>query len=157
MSLAIVGRIVDIMPHPNADRVEVITIRYNDDCAGCDVRLVTGKHYRVGDPGVWLRPGAVIPGWLAYQLWMVGKKRAEENFVVRDMPIRGVPSPGLWVGQWYRNDSSKESVLRAEELERGGGRVVDGWIEWVRWNPAWRPGDDVTEELGVDGVQTVAV
>lgn len=145
MSLAVVGRIIDIDPHPNADRLDILRLEFPIGYES----LVTGKHYRVGDLGIWLQPGAWIPGQLAYELWMVGKQRASEPFEVREIEIRGVASPGLWCGRWYRNDSSKESRLRADELARGGGQVVDGWIKWARWNDAWRPGDIVDAELGI--------
>jgi tRNA-binding EMAP/Myf-like protein len=144
--LAVVARISSIHPHPNADRLEII---HADFAEGRTICLVTGKHYRIGDLGVWLKPGALIPGWLAHDLWLVGKNRSSENFTVREIEIRGVASPGLWVGQWYRNDSSKESKLRADELARGGGEVVDGWISWARWHPLWSVGDVVDEELEV--------
>lgn len=154
--LAVVCRIDTIRPHPNADRLDVIRV-YNPlppdprwpAYAAEDRELVTGKHYRAGDLGVWLKPGAWIPGWLAYQLWMVGKKRAEEPFEVREIEIRGVASPGLWVGSWYRNDSSKESALRADDLRRGGGTEVNGWISWGRWDPLWEFGQAVDSQLGV--------
>lgn len=144
-ALAIVGRISSIHPHPNAERLEILHV----DIPGGTICLVTGKHYRVNDMGVWLRPGAVIPGWLAHDLWLVGKNRSTENFTVREIPIRGVASPGLWCGQWYRNDSSKESKLRADELARGGGEVVEGWISWSKWNPTWKQGDVVDVELEI--------
>ena len=152
MSLAVVGRITDIQPHPNADRLEIISFDYGRgqlyDPVLPDIQsLVTGKHYRVGDLGVWLKPGAWIPGWLAHDLWLVGKERAQEPFEVREMPLRGVNSPGLWCGQWYRKDSSKESRLRWDDYQRGGGRIVEGWIEWARWNPEWRVGDAVDDAL----------
>jgi hypothetical protein len=145
VGLAIVARIFDVRPHPNADRLEIIRVSWGFPC----VDLVTGKHYREGDLGVCLRPGALIPGWLAHDLWLVGKNRSDQPFIVRDIEIRGVASPGLWAGQWYRNDSSKESRLRADELARGGGEIVDGWISWARWNPSWKPGDVVDAELEV--------
>jgi hypothetical protein len=135
-----VGRIHTIRPHPDADRVELIDIT-SVLAPGHALTLVTGKHYREGDLGIWLPPGTIIPGWLSYQLWMHGKTRIPQDFEVRDIPIRGVASPGLWVGQWYRNDSSVESVLNADDRERGGGRLVDGWIEWQHWQAEWQPGD----------------
>ena len=152
MSGAIVGRVVSIEPHSNADRLEVLDVLVSETpyVTPHYMQLVTGKHYRAGDLGVWLADGARIPGWLAYQLWLVGKKRAAEPFEVRAMEIRGVWSGGLWVGEWYRNDSSKESALRADDLRRGGGAEVDGWIRWARWNQAWKVGDVVAEELGIE-------
>lgn len=153
VSLAIVGYITNIEPHPNADRLEIIEVLHAElGPPGADapsVRLVTGKHYRIGDFGVWLRPGAWIPGWLARELWLVGKERAAQPFEVREIEIRGVNSPGLWCGQWYRTDSSKESRLRADERALGGGKVVDGWIGWERWDLHWGLGDAVDEALGV--------
>lgn len=149
MTYALVAQISSIRPHPDADRLEIIRLRWPAGPIVGGVSLVTGKHYRVNDLGVWLQPGALIPGWLAHDLWLVGKKRANEPFEVRDIEIRGVASPGLWCGQWYRNDNSKESALHASHLYEGGGRLVNGWISWARWNPAWRPGDGVDSELDV--------
>jgi len=145
MSLAIVSSIAHIEPHPNADRLEIIFIKVPPGLQ----QLVTGKHYRSGDLGVWLKPGALIPGWLAHDLWLVGKNRSDQPFIVREIEIRGVASPGLWAGQWYRNDSTKESKLRADELSRGGGETRDGWISWARWNRSWIPGQSVDTELDV--------
>ncbi len=132
-----VGRVVYLIPHFNADDLDLLTFSYKDG----ELRLVVGKHYRPGDLGIWLPPGTIIPGWLSYQLWMHGKRRIPQDFEVRAIEMRGVASPGLWVGQWSRNDKSKESILSAAARERGGGRVVDGWIEWAHWQPEWHVGD----------------
>lgn len=67
MNLAVVGRITEITPHPSADRLELLRIAYprweprDPGLVAVMVTLVSGKHYRAGDPGVLFLPGAVLP------------------------------------------------------------------------------------------------
>lgn len=146
-TFAVVERIRDIEPHPDPkiERLEVIVLTSG-------VKLVTGKHYRIGDRGVYLRPGCLIPGWLAEQLWLVGKKRAIAWFEVRSIPIGvddgiKVQSPGLWCGEWYRNDTSPESAVKAEEMlppslaltEAAWGLIANaGGGDWTKESAEWR-------------------
>jgi hypothetical protein len=156
--LAVVTRILEVTPHPDpiATRTEVIHILVPPGlCADCPPPapgepqggrgaaqpLVTGKHYRAGDLGVWLRPGGYIPGYLARSLWMVGKKRANDWFEVRSIPIGPpggtvkVESPGLWCGMYYQTDNSAESHEHAKEmLEQGGVEVHRNAVGEV-WTP----------------------
>jgi hypothetical protein len=140
--LAVVSVISRIRPHPDADRLEIMTFPF---WAG-EVDLVVGKHYRAGDEGMWLRPGAILPGWLARQLWM---PTVDDEFEVRAMDMRGVHSPGLWCGRWYRNDSGVPSRLNSKSRAQGADREVDGWLHWGPWDPDWRLFDDVGDRLGV--------
>jgi hypothetical protein len=168
MSYALVGRITEILPHPNAERMEII--RFDTGLGSLydpslpDLQnLVTGKHYAVGDLGVWLRPGASIPGWLAHDLWLVGKEKASAGgyrFTVREIPLRGVPSPGLWIGSFYQSDTSAQSHDHARELQEHGGvetwREGQSWITPAYWNDQWRLGDAVDAELGIQPAEVKA-
>ena len=160
--MSVVARITKITPHPDPEvtRLELISVSSFDGPFGSArppgwprIQLVTGKHYRVGDLGVWIRPGAWIPGWLAHDLWLVGKKRAgKEWFEVREIAIKGVPSPGLWCGQFYMNDGSQESIERFREY--GGDNDAHGargpnWVSWPYWQKQWQPGDVLDSYLGV--------
>ncbi len=87
-----------------------------------------------------------ISGWLAHDLWLVGKKRRDEPFEVRNIEIRGVPSPGLWIGEWYKNDRSKESKLRTDGYV-GGARDEFGFIKWPWWDDNWKVGSVI---VGLD-------
>lgn len=189
-ALAVVTRILKVEPHPDptATRTEVIHVLIPpglcENCPppppgepqggrGAAQQLVTGKHYRAGDLGVWLRPGGYIPGWLARSLWMVGKARANAWFEVRSIPIGPpggtvkVESPGLWCGMYYQTDTSRESHEHYEEMrEQGGvevwrnsaGELWEGlgqraeftpWIRWPYWKARWQVGDVLDDHLGV--------
>lgn len=164
MSLTVVARVIEVVPHPNADRVEVIRISSSAririglvDGYAETTTLVTGKHYRAGDLGVWLQPGASIPGWLANHLWEAGKKKASDStyrFTVMEKQLRGIASPGLWIGKFYQTDTSAESHDHARELKEHGGietfREGVSWITPPYWNPEWKVGDVVDAELGVE-------
>ena len=144
-TFSVVERIRAIEPHPDPkiERLDVIELTSG-------VRLVTGKHYRVGDLGIYIRPGALIPGWLAEQLWLVGRKRAHAWFEVREIPIGlgdgiKVSSPGLWCGQFYKHDTSAESLEHFADMEAAGGVVCtrgddQSWIAWPFWRTEWREG-----------------
>lgn len=147
-------RIKDIEPHPNpeVERLEVIVLSNG-------TKLVTGKHYRIGDLGIHLMPGAAIPGWLAEQLWLVGKKRATAWFEVRTLELKGTVSPGLWCGRFYKNDTSQESVRHWQEMKERSdvyasevkGDTVDaeGFIRWPFWRDHWTEGYTLDGYLGI--------
>lgn len=152
MSLAVVGRITEITAHPSADRLELLRIAYprweprDPGIAGVVVTLVSGKHYRAGDLGVLFLPGAVLPAWLARQLWL---PVVDGRFLVRDIEFMGVSSPGVWAGEWYRNDKEVPSRLNSKARAQGADREVDGWLHWGPFQDAWTPGRHVDGALEV--------
>jgi hypothetical protein len=158
-SFSVVLHIRDIRPHPDPviQRLELLDLSNG-------VTLVTGKHYRAGDRGIYIRPGCLIPGWLAEQLWLVGKKRAHAWFEVRSIPIGfgdgvRVESPGLWCGQFYKHDTSAESLQHWSEMRQAGGAIGRGttrvppedmdWIEWPFWREGWVNGNMLDGHLGI--------
>lgn len=150
-NFAIVQRIESIRPHPDPTRtkIEVIKLGLGDE-------LVTGKHYRAGLLGIYLSAGCWIPGWLAEDLWLVGKKRSNEPFEVRSINIFGVESPGLFCGAEYMTDGSEASAERYKKLEKEGGerKRLEGaamfdWITWPRWRSHWQEGMVLDGYLGV--------
>jgi hypothetical protein len=160
MSFATVVHIHRVEPHPNASRLDLVTVAFPvGRCGDKSYRtLVTGKHYRSGDMGVWFAPGCTIPGWLAHNLWLVGKKRAEGRFEVRERELRGWLSPGLFSGQWYINDGSEESATRYAEMEAAGMDALDGYIAWPYWKSSWKAGMHVDDDLEVLAVpQRIAI
>lgn len=149
MSLATVVFIDAIRSHPDPEVTRLEVIRVAGAVEG-PTELVTGKHYRVGQRGIWIRPNAWIPGWLARELWLVGKRRESEMFEVRSINIKGVQSPGLFCGEIYQKDGSLASEQRYEQMAEGGAYEMGaGWISWPYWKESWRVGDDVTRELGI--------
>lgn len=154
-TFAVVERIKAIRPHkdPRINALEVLTLTN-------DVQLVTGKHYRVGDLGIYLRPGCLIPGLLAEQLWLVGKKRAISWFEVKAMPmgIHDAPddlkemSLGLWAGEWYKHDKSAESMVKAQEIIAADvldGQDAEGFLRWHFWRPDWTEGYCLDGHFGI--------
>lgn len=149
-TFAIVERVARIRPHrdPRITGLEVLILTNG-------VQLVTGKHYREGDLGIYLRPGCLIPGLLAEQLWLVGKKRAAAWFEVRAMPIGIHDAPdelkedslGLWCGEWYMNDKTAESATKAAEF--GSELDAQGFIHWRFWRPEWQPGHTIDGHFGI--------
>src|SRR6266568_4340872 len=87
-------RIRGIDVHPDADRLVILRLN-----VGVDV--VAGPHYEEGQLGVYIPAPVIIPGWLAEDLWMV--KKGDRWVVVEPRIMRGVPSPGIFCGQRWRN------------------------------------------------------
>lgn len=154
MTLAIVAHVDSIEKHPNADRLEVLTVRWLKDGQLGHHAVVTGRHYRVGQLGVLILPPAKLPGWLAEDLWLFGSERAKQLplFEVRAMQIRGEWSAGLFSGQVYRKDrDDPRSAERFAAQQRMAGAKVtdDDWIVWPAWRDEWAIGDDVAGALGI--------
>lgn len=150
-AFATVQRIESIRPHPDETRTRIEVIKL-----GSGVELVTGKHYRVGLLGIFLRAGCLIPGWLAEDLWLVGKKRAGVAFEVRFINIFGVESPGLFCGAEYMADGTEASAERYRKLEADGGKThrekslpLFDWITWPRWRSHWQVGQELDGYLGI--------
>lgn len=138
MSLSVVARIIAIEPHPNPEitRIEIVRITQRSETRTAprvpfeppQATLVTGKHYEVGQLGVWIRPGAWMAGWLAEDLWQGGKK---SWFHVEERDYFGVKSPGLFAGETFR-------------------KAPDRPIEpWKYWQSRWEVGDEIDDYLGL--------
>lgn len=130
---AVIVRIRDVQPHPNADRLDVLTFPApfpTKELGARHVQVVTGKHYQAGAQGeaVWFQPGAILPGWLAEELWM---SHGLKTFEVRAFPIRGEMSDGLIAGRFWRKTPE-------HDFER-----------WRFWKDSWHPGEDVSDYFGV--------
>ena len=148
MVRARVVRVVGIYPHPNADRLDCLTVWDGDDLGTYD--LVVGKHYVHGQLGVHIPPGAILPGPLAVDMWLWGAK-PDRPWTVSAKLLRGMKSDGLFSGREYRVDpNDPRSVQKHAEMSAAGDIVLaDGSLKWSRWNDAWVLGDDVTDELGI--------
>ena len=149
-NLAVVAKVTGISPHPNADRLDLLQIWMPLRNGSFTTTLVVGKHYRLGDLGVWLKPGAVVGRELARSMWMP----AGMPFEVRDMDIRGQNSPGLWCGAWYRNELGQPSKFNSATRNRGADRAEDGWLHWKFFRDDWQPGDIVDEALGLTSLRS---
>lgn len=60
---AMVVRIQSVAPHPNADRLEVVTfVQPYPHWKQWHVTVVTGPHYKAHTEGIWFLPGSQLPG-----------------------------------------------------------------------------------------------
>lgn len=83
-------KILDIKPHPNADRLEVATIY------GFQVVIPKDK-YKVDDAVVYVPIDSVLPLELEARLFPEGSKIKLHNHRVRQIKIRGLASQGMVV------------------------------------------------------------
>jgi hypothetical protein len=124
----IVGRI-KLSPHPDPQlRVGEINGHV----------VVVGDHYDDGTLGFFIPDGAIIPDKLAEEMWVKGKLAGKQRNRVKARDFKGVFSEGLFYGSRY--------FLLTTTLWVPGGRT---YHDSPSWNPAWKEGDDVTEEVGV--------
>jgi tRNA-binding EMAP/Myf-like protein len=141
--LAIVCRVAKIEKHPNADRLELVTVDYEWGAS----TVVTGPHYAEGQLGIYIRPGAVIPGYIAEDCWLVGRGGSNAWTPIVTKNMRGIESPGLFCGAFYkklRGDPRSEErfTLQGEPLD-------DDWIAWRYWRDHWKVAEDVSAYLGI--------
>lgn len=143
-----IARVVNVRPHPNADRLDLLTLWDGTDNGTYD--LVSGKHYVHGQLGILIPVGAVLPGPLAVDMWLWGA-RADRSWIVEAKVMRGIMSAGLFGGREYRVDpNDPRSVAKHAEMSAAGDiQLDDGSLLWSRWNPDWKLSDDVTAELGI--------
>lgn len=130
---AVIVRILEVRPHPDADKLDVLTFRapFPSKAEGArHVQVVAGKHYQSGPHGeaVWFRPEATLPGWLAEEMWLSHGLKA---FEVRAFPIRGEMSEGIIAGRFWRKTLEHQFEL------------------WRFWKQSWHPGEDVSDYFGV--------
>lgn len=144
-----IARVVNVQPHPNADRLDRLTLWDGTDEGTYD--LLSGKHYVHGQLGILIPLGAVLPGPLAVDMWLWGA-RADRSWIVEAKILRGILSAGLFGGREYRVDpGDPRSVQKHAEMSAAGDVLLpDGALLWSRWNDAWSLGDDVTAELGIE-------
>lgn len=135
-----VVKVETLEPHPNGDRLDVLTLTGG-------VKVVTGKHYRAGQLGVYFPPGCLIPGYLAEDLWLKGRVGCFQWTEVSGKNMRGIESPGVFAGEVYCKVRSDPRSVKLFAM-RGGSDEGD-WIRWPYWRDWWRIGDDVAAYLGV--------
>jgi hypothetical protein len=92
-------------------------------------KLVTGKHYKEGQLGIVIPPGAILPNNILEDMWLKGRLAgAKRNRVVAKTMF----------------DQHSEAIFYGQEYEDNGVHIKSR-----AWNPDWKEGDDVSKELGV--------
>jgi RNA ligase (TIGR02306 family) len=87
-------KVLEVNPHPNADRLELLTIY------GFQVVATKGR-YQVGQPVVFVPVDSVLPQWLEDQLFppeehlKIGRIKRSGDRRVRQIRIRKFPSQGM--------------------------------------------------------------
>lgn len=122
-----VAPLVNILPHPELPHLKVAEVAGN--------QVVVGDHYDEGVLGIFIPDGAIVPDKLLEDMWLKGKLAGKQKNRVKARDREGVYSAGLFYGSgyWYMNPENRE-------IERITSRS---------WNPEWKEGDDVTEQIGV--------
>lgn len=92
-------------------------------------KLVTGKHYKEGQLGIVIPPGAVLPDDILDDMWLRGRLAGAKRNRVVAKTMFGKLSEAIFYGSEYEVD----------------GKLVNSRA----WNPAWTEGHDVTSEIGV--------
>ncbi len=120
----VVGRVVQVRPHPNADRLVLVTVDYGDDEA---LEVVTGApNLHVGDQGqkvVFAREGATLIDPYADELRYATLKRTK---------IRGVYSAGMVCSEKELGLSDEHTgILILPEDAPVGMAFVDYWGDTV--------------------------
>lgn len=87
-------------------------------------KIMVGNHYEFGQLGILIPDGAIVPDKLAEEMWVKGKLAGKQKNRVKARDIRGVRSEALFYGS-----------------------------QGASWNPEWKEGDDVTDEIGVTFAQ----
>lgn len=119
--------IKSIQKHPTNPKLWVVAL----NSGPISVQVICGSendgscHYFEGQLGIFIPDGAIVPDKLADEMWvkgmLAGKKRNRVKAKMRD----GEMSDGLFYG------SPSDKVISPS------------------WDPAWKEGDDVREQIGV--------
>src|SRR5258708_4765014 len=103
------------------------------------------------------------------EFWLKGRGSAFEWFPVVAKNMRGVVSPGIFSGQYFRDDREKPEyckacggtgmLMRHDAFDdwmdcpickgQHAGEPSHGWTKWSYWCDWWKVGDDVAAYLGI--------
>ena len=123
--MIVVGKII-LSDHPSMPNLQVGII------AGFSV--VVGRHYDEGTLGFFVPDGYILSDKLLDEMWLRGRLAGKGKNRVKSREIGGVPSAGVFYGSRYW-------------LEKDG---VKTYFDSPSWNPSWKEGDDITQELGLE-------
>lgn len=126
----VVGKILSIEPHPNADKLVVCRV----DCGGNEaVQIVTGAdNMKTGDKVVVALDGATVPGPLH------GQPKTEGGVKIKAGKLRDVQSDGMMCGCSELGFPEKIAPLRDK----------DGL--WILDDECFVPGAPIVEALGIE-------
>lgn len=126
---------VEIMPHPNADQLELAKV-------GDYMTVVRKDQFVTGDFAVYIPEQAVIPEWLLKHLGLYDEAKQKGSLAgslgnrVKAIKLRGVLSQGLMLQMDQGDESTGPFVVAPTEDGIGAAAFVD-------------EGQDVAEFLGI--------
>jgi len=121
----VIAVLTNLRPHPTIQHLRIA------DVAGHQV--VVGDHYEKNTLGIFIPEGALVSDKLAEEMWIKGKLAGKQKNRVKASERDGVRSEGLFYGSRFWTLHEGQRVYQAGPS----------------WNPHWKDGDDVTEEIGV--------
>ena len=111
--------IEDVIPHPNADRLELAAI------GGYRIVVVKGK-YRPGDLVAYIPEAALVPDDVIAELSLEGRLAGKKKNRVKPIKLRGALSEGLVY---------PSTGLRLKEQQVAAGDVVTDFLGLVKYEP----------------------
>ena len=126
----VVGQILEIAPHPNADKLVVCQVNVGK---AEPVQIVTGaSNMKAGDKVAVALDGALVPGPLH------GQPKVEGGVRIKAGELRSVPSYGMMCGCGELGFPDKIVPVRDK----------DGL--WILDDPCFVPGTPIVEALGIE-------
>jgi RNA ligase (TIGR02306 family) len=120
-------RVLDVINHPNADRLDIATI-HGYTC------IVQRDTYAKGDLIAYIPEAAVVPQWLLQALNLEGKLAGSKHDRVKAMRLRGVFSQGLVYGAPGQKESwSANNDTEKTEFEEGAD--IKEWLGITKYEP----------------------
>lgn len=123
--MIVVGKI-SLADHPSMPSLQVGSV------AGQTV--VVGRHYDEGTLGFFVPDGYILSDKLLDEMWLRGRLAGKDKNRVKARVMGGIASAGVFYGSRYW-------------LEKDGVRT---YIDSPSWNPSWKEGDDITDQLGLE-------
>lgn len=163
-----VTKILEILPHTNAERLEIAK------CYGFYV-IVGKSQYQVGDEVIYCPIDSILPQWLVEELFPSGSKIKLNKSRVKQIKIRGAFSQGLLISTKVLKSSykleddvaeilgitkyepptpsfqqSSGPKLRNKPFSNPHFRCFNG-VTNIKWNPTCFDGEDVVIQEKLHG------
>lgn len=119
--------LTDVIPHPDADLIEVGFI-------GAYQLVLQKGRFRKGDLGAYIPEGAIVPDYIIKDMELEGKLSGSAKNRVKAIKLRGVLSQGLF---WHPDELNPPGVPRWTGYLPSGLRV------------SFAEGENVAEALGI--------
>lgn len=116
---------IKLSDHPNNPKLKIGKLG--------NLTVVVGDHYDDEVLGFHIPEGSLVPQNLLEDMWLVGKLAGKQRNRVKNREMFGVMSEGLFYGSRFFTVNDGQKVYHESRA----------------WNPNWKEGDDVAEQLGI--------